>query len=325
MTQENQQTQAKTKEQLWAELDAAEGGNPSTAAQSTQQLSDADLEAAAANASTRTDEQHDALQEAAHQAAPEGTAAATDATSTSQDDPYAALPQAARDEINGLKSMVEQLGTRLRNAEGHIGGINHQLKQASKAAASTRAEGHAAPTQEQLAAARSNNAALAKLKEEYPEFGAALEAVLKEERQAGASPQGAENDAPELNAPGNGLTQQQLLEQIEELKRELTVESAHPGWKQRVATPAFRGWLARQSREVQLLGASSDPGDAIRLLDLHATAAKQSQHKQQRLDAAAALPNGRTAAGARPKDPSTMTKAEYWAYLDQQEAQQARG
>lgn len=325
MPQDNQQASEKTREQLWAELDAADGATGTAAAKSqAQQLSDADLEAAAADASHASSQQEPGSG-AAEEAAPQGGQAASETASTSAEDPYASLPQAVRDELAGLKQIVSQIGTRLRNAEGHIGGINHQLKSHAKAAATAQAEGHRAPTAEQLANAKGDRKALAKLKEEYPEFGAALEAVLQEEREAGGAVQATAAQTNQLPQGTEGMTPQQIQERMDQLERKMAIEAVHRGWEARVATPAFRGWLGRQPREVQLLGASDDPQDAIRLLDLHAEASKPSQTRQQRLNTAAALPNGRTSAGARPKDPSTMSKAELWAYLDQQEAAQQRG
>jgi hypothetical protein len=42
-----------------------------------------------------------------------------------------------------------------------------------------------------------------------------------------------------------------------------------------------------------------------------------------RLDSAAAIPMGRGAQAARVKPVDQMTKAEYWAYLDEQDRQKA--
>ena len=83
----------------------------------------------------------------------------------------------------------------------------------------------------------------------------------------------------------------------------------------------FGGGCAAQAREVQLLAASSEPADAIRLLDLHAAAAKQTaETRTQRQASAAAIPMGRGGA-VRTKSTDQMTKQELWEHLDAIEAQ----
>lgn len=313
MTQEANQDTGKTKEQLWAELDTADG-LPAAAQRAEAVASDAELQAAAAAATEQTPAEGAADKAAPSQQDASGAAA--------EADPYAGWPQAAKDEILGLKTLVTQLGTRMRNAEGHIGGINHQLKEQVRAAQQATAGGHNAPTAAQLAAAQGNDSALAKLKSEYPEFGDALEKVLEERigttRQA--QPQQQQEAQPDLQQ-AEQLSPQEVLQRVDQMQREFAVESRHPGWQERVKTPGFIGWLGRQDREVQMLAASRAPQDAIRLLDLHAGSTKQGvTHRQQRLDAAAAIPDGRASA-ARPKPIEQMTKAEYWAYLDSLDSQ----
>ena len=47
--------------------------------------------------------------------------------------------QSYRDKIAGLETMVQQLSGRVRNAEGHIGGLSSQLKQQIQAAQAVQA------------------------------------------------------------------------------------------------------------------------------------------------------------------------------------------
>ncbi len=319
-TEASQNPPEKTKEQLWAELDQAEGMTPAVPAQAVTKATDAELEQAAAQATpaATTATEQGAADEAAPQ---EGAGTATQATPAA--DPFANMAPEVKDRILGLETLVTQLGTRLRNAEGHIGGINHQLKAAQR----TTASGHEAPTAAQIAAAQGSDSALAKLKADYPEFGAALEKVLDERIGAPRAAAPAAQAAP-AQQPGEQPSAREILNRVDargdELYRQLTVEVAHPGWQKHVKTPAFIGWLQQQPREVQMLGASDEPQDAIRLIDLHKASAQTAVTRQQRLDSAAALPQGRAAAGAKPKPIESMSKAEYWAYLDNLEAQQQR-
>ena len=276
-------TSQEEKAKLWAELDAGDTA-PKT------------VEQAPAKTAAPT-ESAPAVQAGAEQGA---------------DDPFAGVPDSFKHEVLGMRSQMEQLTQRLRNAEGHIGGLNSQLKQqAQRAAKEVAAGGGDAPTSGEIQAAQGSNAAMRKLKEEYPEFGSAMEAALIEDRANRPAP-----SAPAGPAPDN-VTREELQAQV----ASLTVEASHKGWQEKVKTPAFAGWLQLQAREVQMLAASSEPADAIRLLDLHAAAATQTTAtRTQRQASAAAIPMGRGGA-IRTKSTEQMTKQELWDHLDAIEAQ----
>lgn len=286
----------KEKAAIWAELDAAEarGETPQPKRAETQ-----DVRATA-------------------DPAPQAQTPAADAAVVASDageaaDPYAGIPQVVRDEIAGLKTMFSQTVTRLRNAEGHIGGLNGKLKELGEAAKTARSEGGDAPSAAALREAQGSAAAMNKLKADYPEFGSALEAAANEQLQ---EIRAAVDKAKSAGSATPGVTQGDL----DALRREFAVERAHPDWQVTVKTPAFAGWLQGQAREVQMLAASDSPQDAVRLLDLHREARSAGSEKNsQRLAAAAAIPTGRAGSSARVKPLDQMTKAEYWAYLDEQD------
>jgi len=224
--------------------------------------------------------------------------------------------QALMDKIAGLESMLGQVTQRLRNAEGHIGGLGSQLKQQVQAAQQVTAKGGEAPTAGEIRAAQANPEKMDALKRDYPEFADAMESALNErlsalEQRLAAAPQQAQQLAVSH-------------EEIARLRSEMAVEIRHPGWQDRVQTPEFVGWLQRQPREVQMLAASDSPQDAVRLLDLHgeATTSATSQ-RTQRLASAAAIPSGRSGSNTRAKAVEDMTPQEYWAYLDQLDKQKA--
>lgn len=203
--------------------------------------------------------------------------------------------------------MLTQVTQRLRNAEGHIGGLGSQLKQQQQVAAQVASKGGEAPSAGEIRAAQTNAKAMESLKRDYPEFAEAMEAALTEQMQAlkASMPQ----------------QQQQLgvsQEEIDRLRSEMAVEVRHPGWQDRVRTPEFIGWIQRQPREVQLLAASESPQDAVRLLDLHGDSMKSgATQRTQRLSAAAAIPSGRSGANVRQKSVEDMSPQEYWRYLDE--------
>ncbi len=220
--------------------------------------------------------------------------------------------QALLDKIAGLESMLTQVTQRLRNAEGHIGGLGSQMKQQLQAAQQVSASGGDAPTATEIRNAQKSPEAMARLKADYPEFADAMESALNERLSA-------------LEQRIQQPAQQQptvTQEDIARLKSEMYVEVKHPGWQGRVRTPEFMGWLQRQPREVQMLAASESPEDAVRLLDLHGDALKTvTSQRTQRLNSAAAIPSGRSGAAARQKAVEDMTPEEYWRYLDELDRQ----
>lgn len=274
-------TQEKTPEQLWAEADAAEA------------------KTAAADVGVVEDR---AVREEQQEAAP-AQADAAPAAEAKNDEPD--IDPRVKDQLIGLQTMVEQLQSRLRNAEGHVGGLKSQLAEAMKAKA---------PSAEQLSAATSNPQAWAQMAEEYPDFfktfKAAIDPLLLEvENLKRAGPQ----------EPSAAIDQR-----IDLVRREMAVEIRHPGWQETIQTPGFRGWMAQQPREVQMLAYSDQPKDAVRLLDLHAQAAKRPASTSQVHNSIAALPGSRPGTpGVRTVDTSKMTKQELWAYMDQLDAQRA--
>jgi hypothetical protein len=216
------------------------------------------------------------------------------------------------DKIAGLETMLTQVTQRLRNAEGHIGGLGSQLKQQLQAAQQVSAKGGEAPTAGEIREAQSNPKAMESLKRDYPEFAEAMEAALNEQLQAikAAMPQ------PQMQQPGV------TAEELARMRSEMAVEIRHPGWQDRVRTPEFMGWMQRQPREVQMLAASESPQDAVRLLDLHAEAMKSvSSQRTQRLSSAAAIPSGRSGGNVRQKAVEDMSPEEYWRYLDELDRQ----
>ena len=211
--------------------------------------------------------------------------------------------------------MLSQVTQRLRNAEGHIGGLGSQLKQQLQTAQQVTATGGAAPSASEIREAQASPAKMEALKKDYPEFAEAMESALNE-RLSMLEQQIKQAQQPVQQQPGVSP------QEIQRLRAEMAVEIRHPGWQERVQTPEFVGWLQRQPREVQMLAASDSPQDAVRLLDLHGEATKAvTSQRTQRLSAAAAIPSGRSGAPTRSKAIEDMTPEEYWSYLDQLDRQ----
>lgn len=269
---------------IWDQLDAEDSGAQAPAVESDQGPTDSNA--------------------AADKAAVEMPLAEEQTASRTNDD-----IQSYRDKIAGLETMVQQLSGRVRNAEGHIGGLSSQLKQQVQAAQAVQARGGDAPSASELRQAQEDPEAFKRLKEDYPEFAAALKPALDDLVKAEMA------RFKEL-MPKDQQSQVDVHALTESIRRELTVEVRHPGWKKDVKTPEFVGWLQRAPREVQMLAGSDDPDDAVRLLDLYKTPkTKQASTQTAGIQAAAALPTGRSS-GVRQKSVDDMTPQEYWAYLD---------
>lgn len=278
-------------QKIWEQLDAEEDGN-----------------------SPQDDDSLNGENLATEQTASRVNAPAESADAGARTGQEPASEQGMLDKITGLETMLSQVTQRLRNAEGHIGGLNGQLKQQLQAAKQVATTGGEAPTAKEIRAAQANPEAMDSLKRDYPEFAGAMESALNE--RLSVLEQRLQTAQPQMQQPS--VTN----EQIDRMRSEFQVEVRHPGWLDRVSTPDFQGWLQRQPREVQMLAASESPQDAIRLLDLHGDAVKSvSTQRTQRLSSAASIPTGRSGSNTRGKAVEDMTPQEYWRYLDEIEKQ----
>lgn len=303
-----------TKRETTTEMNVQETTNPQEEAQKIWDQLDAE-ESGRAQPPSDAPADPPAPQPAPAEPTEPAPAEQADATPPS-DEPAPTSEQALLDKIAGLESMLGQVTQRLRNAEGHIGGLGSQLKQQVQAAQQVTAKGGEAPSAGEIRAAQVSPEKMDALKRDYPEFADAMESALNErlsalEQRLAAVPQQAQQPAVSHD-------------EIARLRSEMAVEIRHPGWQDRVQTPEFVGWLQRQPREVQMLAASDSPQDAVRLLDLHGEATKTvTSQRTQRLESAAAIPSGRSGSNTRAKAVEDMTPQEYWAYLDQLDKQKA--
>ena len=224
------------------------------------------------------------------------------------DDPFEGFSPRAKEYIVGQQAVIEQLRAqsealhnRVRNTEGHIGGLKSQLERAASAARDTGTE---APTNAEIREAVASPEALKQFREDYPEIAKAVDLAIQERVSSLPRPAPASN---EIEALRNQIAQ------IERQRAVDFIEFRHEGWIETIRTPEFQGWVKSQPREVAALGDSSDPRDAVRMLDLF----KNGRAKPpQRQSSAAAIPSGRSAPSRRVKSVDEMTEAEYWAHLD---------
>lgn len=235
------------------------------------------------------------------------------------------LPQDPMDEIRARLGVLDRLEQRVRNTEGHIGGLTSELgtfrkelKAAATAAAAT-APG-AAPNQTQIAAAAKNLAKWESLKSDFPEWADAID-----ERLGAATPQQPAVNVDELRKQVADELTPRLKAEIEASMEPRLVDVAHRGWRTLVNTPEFVQWINAQPENVRQLAASPKADDAIDLLDRYKETRKVTQktseeiaaERQARLRQAANTPRGQGANTPR-RSADDMTDEEYWAYLAKQ-------
>ena len=293
MTTQDDSQEEKAK--LWAEMDAGK----------TTQVDPAPKEAPA----------KEVVQESQASSATKAADKTADDAGTATEDRYKDLPEDIRHELLGYKSLLGKATERLRTVEGRIGGLTSQVKQLTGSSQATRGTDGAAPSAAEIRDAKGNPQAIAKLQEEYPEFGAAMKSAMDEQLEPlkVQLKELAGKEKPDAVTPAD----------LDALRRDIAVEAAHPGWQKTVKTPQFHGWLESQPDSVKALAGSDDPADAIKLLSLNSEVQpKGGQQKQERLRSAAAAPSGRASSVTRAKPVEQMTKAELWAYQDEIDRQQ---
>lgn len=211
--------------------------------------------------------------------------AAAPAAAAPAKDPWEGVPLVVRQEF-------EASAKRLRNIEGHIGGITSKLDTAiSTAKTAAEKKGADAPSKTQVQAAMADPEAWTRLKEDFPDWAGPMEKELNAIRAQLAATGGTvdvekvrQSIAPDLKAVAR------------EAREFAKVDIKHEGWEETVKTPQFADWLGTQPADVKALADSDRGSDAIKLLDAYtahqAEAGKKTGKKTDRL-AAAAVPDGR--------------------------------
>lgn len=230
-------------------------------------------------------------------------------------DPLSGLPDAVKEKLASLEKLAE----RVRNVEGHIGGLTSQQKllketmDAGKAAAKAVSE---APTQDQIKEAIKNPAEWDKLKDDFPEWATATEAFVDSRISAikggsGIKPEDVDARIKEAIAKAPQIQPEDMLD--------LAFQNPATGevtWRDTIKSPEFGAWMEKQDESVKNLFFSDKVGDAAKMLRLYESqsdpAREIKQERQQRLSAAAGTPKGVTV--PRAKSPDDMTPEELWTY-----------
>jgi hypothetical protein len=229
-------------------------------------------------------------------------------------DPLAGLSDGVRAklaEIDELKQANANLLHHVKTTEGRVAAMQREAEQARRAQQTVG--NNVAPSQGQIAAAAKNPEKWDQLKEDFPEWGDAVEEFVNS-RLGNAQQQ-------------NGLTSENVANFVEakvaETRAEMTklleearIEGKYEDWKGIVNTPDFAQWYAVQNPQIRALADSTSSKDALKMLDLFHETKKRSaadikQEREQRLAAAATTKPGNT---PPPKTLDDMSPEELWNY-----------
>lgn len=262
-----------------------------------------------------------------------GAAAAAQPEPKNEPAPAAAAPAAAapKDAPLTLDSIKGLINESLRPVMGAVGDQGSRLKKLSEeikaftpanvAAASAAAKevGGAAPTQSQVQAAMQSTEKMKALKEDFPDFAAALEeqAANLEKNILGKLPKAEKVDL-------SGYVPRTELEAMRQEVFDVRVSQKHPNYEADVNTPEFAQWYAKQDADTQKLGESLNPADGIKFMDKFyehkktltpaATQPAAKPSNQSRLREAAVTPQKGGAPAAKSMTVEQAMEAGYKAY-----------
>lgn len=269
---------------------------------------------------------------------PESSAAP--ATEPAQEiDEWAGVPPKVKAELERISSSLEpvkNISDRLRNYEGSLGGLKTQLSQlsndlkaavAAKATTATQARGAEAPTQEQVRVALKDPERMKQLKEDYPDWAdvfegeiGAVHARIEAVEKRIAPPVDASALKTELAGDFDKRIAAALQPAVKDAEARARtyayLDLKHgTGWEQRIASPEFEAWYAKQPKDVQALSASAVADDASKILALYDAHLKKSAEKAERdkrLERAA-QPEGVPVAATTAEDPDEAMNAGFKA------------
>ena len=227
-------------------------------------------------------------------------------------------PEAPADPMEEMRTRmgeIEKLANRMRNVEGHIGGltsVTKKLNDTLAAATAARKSVDEAPTAAQVKTAIENPKQWEALKQDFPEWAEATEAFVDAKLGGFGSqdPAAIERIVNERIEVARGDMRKEIVE--------TALEGVHPGWRDTINTTDFTTWFNGQPTDVQALAASDKISDASRMLSMFANrpqarAQEISQQRAGRLSAAAAAP-GKGGVASPGISTDDMTPEQLWNY-----------
>lgn len=213
-------------------------------------------------------------------------------------------PEAAQEDEpapDPLKELEEKLSNRMRNLEGHFGGLNSKVQSLAtrpQSAPQRPAEADA-PTQQQVKEALASGEKFEELKADFPEFAAALEeqvsAVRGSFRQEFQS-----QDFQEAVRQAAAAESQAAIHAFQVDFEKQRLREQFPDYEKTASSPEFQDWLRGQPPEVYQLINSNYSADAAYVLNKYAAA--NQRRSQQRLESAVAPTRGSTVKAPSPSE-----------------------
>ena len=191
-----------------------------------------------------------------------------------------------------IASEVEQrFSGRIRNIEGHLGGVKSKLQDLYTAREEARKQGSDTPTTQQITEAAASSEKLAALREDFPEFAEALEETVSMLRKDLQPRQ------PAMPEDRRTAT----VDDIERLNQLRILDRRFPSWEEDVGSDAYKNWLANQPEDIQSLTRSNSASDALKVLKSYSEFTAQQRppakkgRQTERLSAAEPPTNGNRA------------------------------
>lgn len=278
---------------IWAELDAEEAAGVAPAGDEPA------AEAPAATGSEPAPRQDEQQQAAPIERSPTGTALS--------------------DEERALLRQIPDVVQLVKATVGRVGSIQSQLAHMGKVAATQQGAGEK-PSQQQITNASASPEKWEGLKKDFPDWAEGVEALLSA-RIPSAPPA---VDPQALARHVEGQIAQRLQSQREEDAMEV-VSSFDADWKAKAGSEEFAKWIGAQPAEYRDRAlASWKPSEILRTMrDFDAASRPAPTHQPNPRLAKSVLPRAASRVSLT-KPVEEMTQAEYWAYLDAQEAKNAR-
>jgi len=207
-----------------------------------------------------------------------------------QADPWAGIPAALREEVEGMRSRLQGLDgidSRLKQTERRLGSVQNELH-AAKEAAKVVSD---APSKEQIAQASANQDEWDALKNDFPEWTKATEGRIAAERaEILKIMPDIQKVRSEIQSESDARLQAMTLRMGGSI-----VGLKHPDWKKTKDTPDFQQWFTENKRQD-----SDEPEEVIALFDDYAAhvATRKSPkqinaERQERLELSQTTPGRR--------------------------------
>jgi len=233
-------------------------------------------------------------------------------------DPWEGVNPALRQTIEAMNQrlqIIDNLQTRVKQAESRVGSLQNQITNGKQAARTV----DDAPSKADIEAAAKSDKAWEELKEEFPEWGQAIDGRLAAERAEISKKMGLElteklnaiKEEIQRSAPGETGNIQEMI-----------LDVAHDDWREVIRTPEYQTWLAQQPDSIKQLTNSPLAKDAAKVLrefkktttTTQKTAASIAADRKQRL-VTSQTPRSRVQPRVQKSD-ADMTDAEYRRKLE---------